>query len=151
MTEQILNRLTPDKLSQLVGDITLLLTDSNIHRNFPLADVRDLILPPVHLNQFRIYHTQEGKPVGLVVWGNFSQTVLDRYLSGDVALSLDEWNSGNLLVFTDFIAPYGHALSIVKDLRTRVFPTASAYALRFKKIGEPRKTISRWFGSQVTL
>lgn len=144
--EAILSALKPADLSRLVGDVTLLMAASKVHRLFPIADLVDLVMPPLHLNQFRIYHDRLKKPVGIAIWGYFSPETLRRYLSGDVALPLEQWRGGDLLVFTDFIAPYGHARMIIDDLRRNIFPDATAMSLRFREIGKPRQSPTRWRG-----
>lgn len=146
----ILESLAPEQRSRLVGDITLLMATSRVHRAFPVVDLMDVVLPPVHLNQFRIYHNKNKTPIGLATWGFFTNDVLERYLAGDVVLTLDEWKNGDRLVFTDFIAPYGHAKLIVHDLRNNIFPQATGCSIRFDAAGKPRKKVRHWHGALVS-
>lgn len=148
MTEnpEILTKLSPEKLSRLVGDIVLLMASSPMHRHFPVQDVVDLMLPAVQLNQFRIYHDGAGKPVGLVCWAKLSDEVLKKYTDGQ-PLSLQERESGDLLFFTDFIAPFGHAKKIAKEFKYEIFPNDMAYGLRWHGVGKPRKEIVPFYGA----
>lgn len=135
--------------SRLIGDVVLLAAASKTHRGFPIADVIEILLPPIDCNQFRIYHDRKGRPIGLVTWAWMTQKVYDRYRAGRVVLSPEEWSGGDLLVATDFIAPYGHAHQIIRELRNEIFPDATARSLRFDEAGKPRARSALWRGANV--
>lgn len=138
----LMTKLPPEKKSKLIGDVVLLAAASNIHREFPLKDIIEVLLPPLDLNQFRIYHNKGGRPIGLVTWAWVTSAVLERYRIGDVMLSQQDWKSGNILLITDFISPFGGARRIIAELREAVFPNDRAFAQRFNKIGVPKKKLS---------
>ena len=146
MKASVFKKLTPPEKSKLIGDIVLLMAASKVHREFPIVDVMDVVLPPIDLDQFRIYHNAQNVPIGLVCWGFFDEDVLKRYLSGDVVLTHEEWSKGKTLVFTDLIAPYGHAKRIVQELRADIFPKETGYSIRFDVRGKPRKKLRLWRG-----
>ena len=64
-------------------------------------------------------------PIGFVSWAFFSESIAQKYKQGNYHLTYDDWTSGDQLWFIDFIAPYGNIRSIVKDLKTNVFPDKS--------------------------
>ena len=145
----LMRELSNKDKSRLIGDVVLLAAASKTHRGFPVADVVEILLPPVDLNQFRIYHDQNNRPIGLVTWAWMTQAVYDRYRAGRVVLGANEWSGGDLLVMTDFIAPYGHAKGIIQDLRGNIFPDETAYVLRFDAAGKPRIKAHEWRGVNV--
>lgn len=161
---EILSKLPPEKLNLLIGEVTSLLMMSKVHRKMQIRDIADIVLPPIHLNQFRIYRDKDNKPVGLVTWGWFDDQIEKKYLSGETVLSYAEWKSGigqpkanesgteklgNNLFFTDFIAPFGHTKKIFKDLTHNIFPNEIAKTLRFDDHGKPRKNLITLYGKNV--
>lgn len=109
-------------------------------------DYLEIILPPINLNQFRIYKDSEGKPIGFLAWGNFSEEIERKYLDGQMIFSQKEWNSGAKMYMTEFIAPFGHAKQIIHDLTNNVFPDGEAFAIRYKELGKPKKNILKFYG-----
>src|SRR5688572_27244467 len=108
----------PHQLHQLIGEITLLMMLSQVHRKMQIRDIADIVLPFINLDQFRIYRNGVKRPVGFITWAYFSEEVEKEYLNGKAVLSEKELNSGKIIYMTDFIAPYGHAKRIIKELRT---------------------------------
>lgn len=136
-----LNKLKPAQLSTLIGEVTSLMMLSPVHRVLQVRDIADIMLPALNLAQYRIYHTPDRKPIALVTWAYFSPEVEAAYLGGKGMLSEAERKSGAILYLTDFIAPYGHAKQVVRDLRSQVFPNEVAKALRFVETGKTRPDI----------
>ena len=134
----VLGKLTPPQLATLIGEVTGLMMASKVHRHLQVRDIADIMLPALNLNQFRIYRTPDRRPIALVTWAYFSAEVEKVYIGGRALLSEAERTSGGMLYLTDFIAPYGHARKVVRDLRTNVFPNAEAKALRFVEYGKMR-------------
>jgi cytolysin-activating lysine-acyltransferase len=54
-------------LSHMLGEMVWLLSQSPIHRHLSLADLEWLIMPPLLLEQFRVFRG-EATPVGLALW-----------------------------------------------------------------------------------
>ncbi|HVZ30170.1 MAG TPA: toxin-activating lysine-acyltransferase [Asticcacaulis sp.] len=129
-TNGILARLPPQKLNLLIGEITSLLMASRLHRGYQVRDIADIVLPAVNVNQFIIYRDGRRRPIAFVTWGRLSAEVEAAYLSGQAVLSESELTSGDRLYFLDFIAPYGHARKVIRELRTKVFPDERGRAIR---------------------
>ena len=55
------------KNTEAVGKMTFLMGQSDNHCNWTVDDIHRLILPPVALQQFRIWEV-ESHPVGFVTW-----------------------------------------------------------------------------------
>lgn len=141
----ILRKMPPAKLHALLGEITGLMLASKLHRQYQVRDIADIVLPAVNLNQFRIYRDAKRRPIGLVTWGLFSEAVEKKYLAGQMVLNEQELRSGDRLYFIDFIAPYGHAKKIIRDLRDNVtFPANHAHSRRFVEPGKERPRVYRF-------
>ncbi len=134
---------------ETVGQIVSLMSHSPMHRHFPVADLSDLILPPVLKGQYRLFHNEHGCAVAFVCWGFFSDAARDKFLGCKEVLTLEDWTSGSHVFVTDFIAPFGHAKKIVKELKTKVFPNDVVHALRYEGRGRPRDSVSTFYGVNV--
>ncbi|NRA88503.1 MAG: toxin-activating lysine-acyltransferase, partial [Rhizobiales bacterium] len=113
--------------SILIGDILRLWLVSNKHRSNNMLLFETLCMPPIHLNQFRIYR-HNGRPIGYVVWAFLTEELGKQYIVGDFDFKSEYWNSGDQLWFIDVIAPYGHIDQIRHDLQHNIFPDKIAYA-----------------------
>lgn len=146
-SDGLLKQMKPVRLHMLIGEVAALMMASKVHRHLQLRDMADIMLPALNLNQFRIYRKPDRTPVALVTWAYFSPEVERAYLGGRALLSEAERTSGEMLYFTDFIAPYGHARKVIADLRTNIFPNEQARALRFVEHGKTRPGIWRFYGA----
>jgi len=138
---KILNKLQPQENIQIIGEITALMMKSPIHEKFLIKDIKDFVVPPISCNQFRIYKNSKDMPVGYVSWALVSDELEHKMLHEKYCLKHNEWQTGKNLVFIDFIAPFGHAKKIIKDLRTKIFPNKTGCYLRFDDIGKCRKIV----------
>ncbi len=128
---------------QLIGSITHLMMSSPVHRKYEIIDIADRFVPALIHNQFRYYEIN-GNPIGFVNWAWLSDEVDEKYMTGEYILNLDEWVGGNNLWFPEFVAPFGHARLIIKDLRTNVLPKGTpAKSFKIRPDGSLR-SISRW-------
>jgi len=142
----ILPKIPKQERYKLVGQITLLMLSSEVHKNYLIDDIGAMFLPAIHLNQFRLYKNKDGDPIGLVTWAFLNDDLDKKYQKGGVKLKLEDWKSGYNGWIVDFIAPYGHARQIVKDLRQNIFPDKKGKALRVTKGGKI-KGIMNLFGA----
>ncbi|WP_310620050.1 toxin-activating lysine-acyltransferase [Flexibacterium corallicola] len=136
----IYTRLSQQQRIKLLGEVTSLLLASKLHCEYHINDIGAVFLPPIHLNQFRIYRDKQ-TPVGLITWARLTETVEQDYVNGDYILQPQDWNAGDRLWCIDFLAPFGHGKQILKDLRTNVFPNESGKAMRIDRDGNPRGLI----------
>ncbi len=133
----ILAKASPTRLNKLLGDLVYLMLASDLHRKYYINDIGSVFFPPIDLNQFRIYH-RSGRPVGFVTWASLNNEIEDRYLNTDYILRPDDWKSGDRILFMDFIAPFGDAKNIVRDLRKNVFADTAARSVRVRRGAKPR-------------
>ena len=113
---------TSKTLSNVLGEIVWLMTRSVNHRYFFVTDLEWMVLQPVSLGQFRVFHGDEF-PVGVFFWAYVNEDVEKRLSEGIVRLSPDEWKSGDRLWLVDAITPFGNVQQMLDDLIKNVFPT----------------------------
>ena len=93
-----------------------------------VADLDHLVLPPVLLDQCRIYF-RSGVPWGYVSWAKVSDAVHERLLRGVAKLAPHEWNSGTHPWLIDVLAPFGTPSELVDEVRRTVFPGVPVHRL----------------------
>ncbi len=144
----ILSQMPPEQRSRLFGDIMTLMLNSPTHLNYKIQHFNSVVLPPVQLNQYRIYHDAKKRPVGFVSWAMLSDKSEDKFLNKSEKLTLEEWNSGDKIYIMEFIAPFGHAQKIAEDLKKR-YPNHKAHAVRYDTTGKNGKVITTFYGEKV--
>jgi cytolysin-activating lysine-acyltransferase len=93
-------------VSQVLGEIIWLMTQSPRHKSIPLGDLEWLLMPAILLRQFRIFYKGE-QPVGVALWALADELVARRIDAGDKRLAAVEWKSGINMRIIDIIAPFG--------------------------------------------
>jgi cytolysin-activating lysine-acyltransferase len=96
----------PKTVSQVLGEITWLMTQSPRHKPIPLGDLEWLVMPAILLQQFRIFYKGE-QPVGVAFWAMADDIVAKRIDAGDRRLSAAEWKSGPNRRIIEVVAPFG--------------------------------------------
>jgi cytolysin-activating lysine-acyltransferase len=100
-------RDAPSKtVSQILGEITWLMTQSPRHKAIPLGDLEWLLMPAILLRQFRIFYSGE-QPVGVAVWALADDLVAKRIDARETRLAAVEWKSGDNMRIIDVVAPFG--------------------------------------------
>jgi cytolysin-activating lysine-acyltransferase len=99
-------------VSHVLGEMTWLLTQSPLHREFSIGDLEWLIMPPMIHRQFYIFRDSD-KPVGLALWarcGKAAEQKLEKgMLEPEDRLTPEEWRSGEALWLVDLVAPFADA------------------------------------------
>ena len=98
--------LAPKTVSQVLGEITWLMTQSPRHKAIPLGDLEWLLMPAILLRQFRIFYKGE-QPVGVALWALADDLVARRIDTGDRRLTAVEWKSGPNMRIIELVAPFG--------------------------------------------
>lgn len=136
-----LPQATPEAVQQrlqLLGSITWLMMQSPLHKSYTLRELESRILPSLMHDQFR-YYQMDGQPVGFLNWAWLSADIEAQYQTGEYQLLFPEWKGGDRLWYPEFIAPFGHARHIVKDIRKNIFTKGTlAKALRVDAEGNLR-------------
>ena len=124
----------PTEAASVVGHVTWLMMHSPMHRHLFLTDLEWLLLPPLLLKQFRVYR-RDKVPFAFVSWALMTAEVEERFRNGVRRLKPGDWNAGDRLWLIDFIAPFGGADPVVKDLREKLFPGREIKTLRLAEDG----------------
>jgi cytolysin-activating lysine-acyltransferase len=94
----------PHTVSHMLGEIVWLMTQSPLHKHFALADLEWMVMPPILLRQFRLFH-DKGRPVGVALWAFLSDDAEAKLSLSPVRIRPDEWKSGDRCWLIDLIAP----------------------------------------------
>lgn len=108
-------------VSQVIGEITWLLTQSPIHKQLFIGDLEWFIMPAVLLEQFRIFNGPQ-HPVGVALWANVSEETDERLRQGAHKLRPDEWKNGDIPWLIELVAPFGGVDEIMDDFGANIFP-----------------------------
>jgi cytolysin-activating lysine-acyltransferase len=107
------------KTSEVLGEITWLMSQSPLHKQLFISDLEWLVMTPMMLQQFRLFYDQS-KPVGVVFWASVSEEVEARLAAGNARMRPQDW-SGDRLWMVEVIAPFGKGEEMIRDLKTQVF------------------------------
>ncbi|MCH2546747.1 MAG: toxin-activating lysine-acyltransferase [Alphaproteobacteria bacterium] len=97
-------------VSHALGEIVWLLSSSPIYKQLHISDLEWMVMPPMLLNQFRIF--KDGKqPIGFALWAYLSVEVETRMLQEnkngeEFRLKPEEWKSGDRLWLIELVSPY---------------------------------------------
>ncbi|MBI3699145.1 MAG: toxin-activating lysine-acyltransferase [Afipia sp.] len=105
----------PKTVSQVLGEIVWLMTQSPRHKSIALGDLEWLLMPAILLKQFRIFYKGE-QPVGVAIWALVDDLVAKRIDANDKRLTAVEWKSGTNMRVIDIVAPFGGEHEILKQL-----------------------------------
>jgi len=125
------------KVSEVLGEIVWLMSQSVLHKQFFIADLEWLVMTPVLLQQFRLFYDQD-RPIGVAFWATVNAEVEERLAAGTSRLRPQDWKSGEALWVVEVIAPFGGAEAMVKDLKTKVF---TGREMKFLAVGERGKEV----------
>jgi cytolysin-activating lysine-acyltransferase len=96
----------------VLGSSVWLWMHSASHRNTPLHGLSSLLLPAIKLGQF-VLGSEQDKPVFYLSWARMSPDAEARYLTRHpMLMQAADWNSGNRIWLLDWVAPFGHSLSM---------------------------------------
>nr|WP_321440619.1 toxin-activating lysine-acyltransferase [uncultured Hyphomonas sp.] len=101
--------------------MTWLLSQSPVHKQLFIGDLEWFVMPPLLLEQFRIFHGQQ-HPVGVAFWARVSEETDARLRDGAFKLRVDEWKGGNIPWLIELIAPFGGQEEMMADLSAAIFP-----------------------------
>lgn len=125
-------------ISQVLGEITWLITQSARHGSYPVAELSWLVLPPIAARQFHIFRQGE-RPIGAALWA-FPPPAAEARLgealpSPSNRLAPEEWTGGGPLWLVDLVAPFAtaenrHIELMLGDLMTGPFKGRAFRMLR---------------------
>lgn len=104
----------------MLDHVIHLLSQSELHKVWTVEQITRCIIPPVNLNQHAGMF-ENGYLVAWASWAFLSEEKSDSFLEGDMSMTPNDWRSGNVLVFMDIVAPYGHCRPLIRKCRN-LFP-----------------------------
>ena len=107
-------------VSQVLGEITWLLSQSPTHKQLFIGDLEWFAMPAILLEQFRIWNGPSS-PAAVAFWAFVSEETEQRLVSGAQKLRADEWKAGENLWLMELVAPFGGQDEILADLSANVF------------------------------
>lgn len=111
---------TPPTIAAIYGELVWLMGMSPLHRRMFVADLEWFLVPPIQKNQFRIFRAKE-RPIGVALWAYLDAERDAAYATAPGRLKPEEWDCGDTLWLVDLIAPFGHAETMLADLKASVF------------------------------
>jgi cytolysin-activating lysine-acyltransferase len=124
------------------GEIAWLMTQSTLHKSMFLSDLEWLVMPPLMLGQFRLFHGPDPlkagnqRPIGCIFWALAVPEVAERLATGIARMRPTDWrpvglagvgdtaaqNTDATIWIVDCLAPFGGADQMIQDFREKVFP-----------------------------
>lgn len=114
-----------------------------------IADQDWLLLPPVVLDQCKLYMKQE-MPWAFVTWAFVSDSIDVRLRSELPKIAPHEWKSGNHIWLIDIVAPFGQAEEMLDELRKTQFAGRKVSALRTAAKEGHRLVVQDWPATAVS-
>jgi len=99
-----------------LGHAVWLMMQMPNYRHVFLGDLEWMVLPPILLNQFRLFNA-DNKVVAFAAWAYLSEDAEKRLQESSPRLAPADWKSGDRLWLIDVFAPFGHAELALKELR----------------------------------
>jgi len=102
--------------STLLGDVAWLMMESDWHRGRRVDDFARLVMPPIGLRQFRLFHDGD-VPIAYASWAFLSTEAEGRFLADPLSLEPADWASGGTAYLVDFLAPNNALRKVLPYMR----------------------------------
>lgn len=143
-------RLSPEanKVSRqnagLIGLAMQLYSAHPQRREWNISRLGNLVISAVYHEKIRIFFSQDGNPVGLVIWAFPSESVQEMLLiEPNYVLHESEWDENGSLFIVDFIYFPSYLFSIMNELRHTTFSDYSEVKfIRAKDKANKRRMVS---------
>lgn len=128
-------------VSEMLGEITWLLTQSTIHKQLTVGDLEWFCLPAIMHRTFRIFYGPQ-TPAAVVLFARVSVETDARLLAGGYKLRPDEWLGGDIPWLIEMVAPFGAQDEIMADFSANIFP---GEAFKYQRVTpQGSREIARW-------
>jgi cytolysin-activating lysine-acyltransferase len=104
---------------EAIGKIVWLMGQSKVHQAHDISDLHRVVLPPVALQQYRIWEADD-YPVGYMSYALFNEEAETAFIHNLRFMEPEDWRSGEKLWLVDFIAPFGNVREIVREGRSHL-------------------------------
>jgi len=102
---------------RIVSGVEFLCGYSRLHAGYPPEMLDRRIAPSLTLGQFHYYADPRGVPLAFCNWVWLNPQVLGEALTTGRDLRAEEFRCGDLPMFYEFLAPFGHCRAVVRGLR----------------------------------
>ncbi len=102
--------------SAVLGKVAWLMMESEWHRLRRVDDFARLVMPPIRLRQFRLFHDGD-IPIAFLTWALFSPEAEERFIEDPHSLKPEDWTSGKTTYIVDFVVAKGAMRKIASHLR----------------------------------
>ncbi|MVZ98066.1 toxin-activating lysine-acyltransferase [Sphingorhabdus sp. IMCC26285] len=107
---QAQDEVTPT-VSHLFGEMTWLLSQSQLHRSLTIGDLEWLVMPALLHEQFYLFRDAD-RPVALATWAKCDEPTVSKLERGVIdpenRLNLEEWKSGDSIWLVDLVTPFAN-------------------------------------------
>ena len=107
-------------VSEMLGEITWLLTQSPIHKQLFVGDLEWFCMPPIIHRTFRMFYGPQ-TPAAVALFANVSKETDERMMAGGYKLRPEEWVGGDIPWLIELVAPFGAQEEIFIDLSKSIF------------------------------
>lgn len=83
-------------ISSMIGDIVWLMSQSQGHKYLTLADLEWMLMPPVVLEQYKIYRDDKQRPAGVALWAYLNEEAEIKLQAAGKISPVDWGNSAEL-------------------------------------------------------
>lgn len=128
----------PKTVSQVLGEVTWLMTQSPIHKQLFIGDLEWFCMPALLLEQFRLYNGPNA-PAAVAFWAYVSEETEARLMSSGPKLRADEWRNGDRAWLIELVAPFGGQEEILADLAVSVF---KGETFKFHHLKDGQRTVA---------
>lgn len=125
-------------VSQVLGEVTWLMTQSPTHKQLFIGDLEWFCMPALLLEQFRIYNGPNS-PAAVAFWAYVSEETEERLKAGAHKLRPDEWRNGDRAWLIELVAPFGGQEETLADLAATVF---KGEAFKFHHVKDGKRTVA---------
>lgn len=119
-------------VSQMLGEIVWLMSQSPVHKQLFIGDLEWFAMPAILLEQFRIFYGPNA-PAAVAFWAMVSEETEQRLEAGAHKLRADEWTGGDRPWLIELVAPFGAQDEILADLFLSVF---NGRPFKFHTVGD---------------
>lgn len=107
-------------LKTAVLDGLYLFSHSEGHKNYSVSEFIRYLVYPVLQGKICFFY-EDGKPIGLVTWCFLPRDVAEQFVQDDYALDENDYvaTEGEQLWGIEFIAPFGHARQIMREMNAK--------------------------------
>jgi hemolysin-activating ACP:hemolysin acyltransferase len=102
--------------SAILGKVAWLMMESEWHRLRRVDDFARLVMPPIQLRQFRLFHDGD-IPIAFLTWALFSPEAEERFIDDPLSLKPEDWTGGKAAYIVDFVVAKGAMRKIAPHLR----------------------------------